>query len=186
MRTLTVSECIDWIKTVGLNADPDALRVSLPGHDAQLVFTVRWPRILPYQVPYFASLLLPGNPSEIDECVFLLSDNGACGVLDFELASRMLGLLRDTHDEKRAPLDSPAYVLSRGDSVDARMLVTMALLFSWDCYIVPQHGRFFVWIDDDEAADVWCKTREDYGSLVAKFKKFGIVPEEAPEIRAGN
>src|SRR5215467_9962177 len=107
MKTLTLSECVDWIEAIGLSADPDSKRVSLP-IEGSLVFTVRWPNILPYQVPYFANLFLPGDPSKIDECLFLLSDNGASGELDFELACRMLGILRGSHGENRKALESPA------------------------------------------------------------------------------
>ena len=66
------------------------------------------------------------------------------------------------------------------------MLLTMAILFSWDCYVVPQHGRYFIWIDDDDAADVRCRNRQDYDALVARFTHFGVIPEEAPGIGANN
>ena len=183
MKILTLLESFDWIEAIGLRSDPISRRVSLPG-DEGLVFTVRWPEILPYQVPYFANLFLPGDPSKIDECLFLLTDNGASGELNFELACRMLDILRTSHGENRTLLDSPAYLLSHCDSVEARMLVTMAVLFSWDCYVVPQHGRYFIWIDDDDAADVWCQNRQDYDVLVTRFKQFGVIPEEAPELGA--
>jgi hypothetical protein len=179
MRTLTNSECEEWIDSIGLTADRISRRVSLPD-DNGLVFTVRWPKILSYQVPYFATLFLPGDPESIDDCLFWLADNGACGPKDFDLALRLLKLLRASHQETRPILESPGYLLREADAVDARMLLTMAMLFSWDCYVVPQHGRFFIWIDDDEAADVWCRNRDDYDGLTARFRKFGLAPEEVP------
>jgi hypothetical protein len=185
MKTLTLLESVNWIEAIGLTADPCSKLISLPGEEG-LVFTVRWPELLPYQVPYFANLFLPGDSSKIDECLFLLADNGASGELNFELACGMLGILRASHGENRGLLESPAYLLSGDDSVEARMLLTMAILFSWDCYVVPQHGRYFIWIDDDDAADVRCRNRQDYDALVARFTHFGVIPEEAPGIGANN
>jgi hypothetical protein len=179
MRTLTNNECAKWIDSIGLAGDPVSRRVSLRD-DTGYVFTVRWPKILPYQVPYFATLFLPGDSNAIDDCLFWLADNGACNSREFDLAVRLLELLRASHQEIRPILESPAYSLTGADSVDARMLLTMAMLFSWDCYVVPQHGRYFIWIDDDEAADIWCKNREDYDRIATRFREFGVIPEEAP------
>jgi hypothetical protein len=180
VRTLTIDESVAWVNATGLAADPGSRSVSLAAGTGH-VFTVRWPKILPYQVPYFAALFLPGNPEQIDDCLFWIRDNGASGVMDFELACRMTELLRKSHGENRTLLDSPAYLLGQADSVDARMLLTMAVLFSWDAFVIPRHGRYFVWIDDDEAADVWCRERDDYESLVTKFTKLGILPEPAAD-----
>jgi hypothetical protein len=179
MKAFTIEEAVGWITATGLAADPVARRVSL-ADSTGYVFTVRWPKILPYQVPYFAALFLPGNPEAIDDCLFWISDNGATASMDFELAYKMMGMLRASHAEDRPLLESPAYLLGRTDSVDARLLLTMAVLFCWDAYVVPQHGRYFIWIDDDEAADVWCKNQDDFEGLVKKFTKLGIVPEVAP------
>ncbi len=176
MKTLTINESVEWVNGIGLFADSASRRVSLAG-DGGYVFTVRWPKVLPYQVPYFATLFLPGNPEKIEDCLFWITDNGACGPMDFDLAFRMINMLRASHGENRPILESPAYLLSEADSVDARLLLTMAILFSWDAYVVPQHGRYYIWIDDDEAADVWCRNREDFEGLVAKFTKLGVVPE---------
>jgi hypothetical protein len=100
--------------------------------------------------------------------------------MEFEIACRSLKLLRGAHGEQRDILESPAYLLDTDEMVDARLLLTMAVLFCWDAYVVPEHGRYFVWMDDDEAADVCCKHKEDYEDLLAKFRKWGLTPEVAP------
>jgi len=174
MRTLTNVEAIDWVHSAGLDADAPP-RVSLPGQSS-FVFTVRWPKILPYQVPHFANLFLPLEPTET---LFWLADNGASGAMAFEIACRALKLLRSAYGEHRGILESPAYLLGGDEVVDARLLVTMAVLFCWDAYVIPAHGRYFVWIDDDEAADVCCKSKEDYEHLLEKFRGWGLNPEVA-------
>lgn len=175
MRTLTAHQAVDWVNTTGLVAGLVG-RVALPD-DVSYVFTVRWPTILPYQVPYFAALFLPDQ--EIGNCLFWLADNGASGAMPFELACRALAVLRASHGESRPILESPAYLLEPGDSVDAKLLLTMAVLFNWDAYVVPQHGRYYVWIDDDDAADVCCRSKTDYEMFLARFREWGLVPETA-------
>lgn len=175
MKTLTNSEASSWIRSVGLDADEHG-RVWLPD-DSGYVFTVRWPKLLPYQVPHFANLFLSEDNGDR---LFWLTDNGASGAMEFEMACRSLKLLRSAHGEQRGILESPGYLLRADEIVDARLLVTMAVLFCWDAYVVPSHGRYFVWIDDDEAADICCKNREDYEQLLAKFRNWGLSPEVAP------
>jgi hypothetical protein len=178
MKTLTNKEAVAWVNATGLAAS-SVPTIALP-NDVRFVFTVRWPKILPYQVPHFATLFLPGNDEESGSVLFWLTDNGASGAMEFELACRTLEMLRVSHGENRAILESPAYLLEPADIVDARILVTMAVLFCWDAYVVPQHGRYFVWIDDDEAADVCCRNSEDYEKLLSRFRNCGLVPEVAP------
>jgi hypothetical protein len=180
MKTLTNKEAIDWVNGTGLAAN-SMPRVALPD-DAGFVFTVRWPKILPYQVPHFATLFLPDEES--GSSLFWLTDNGASGVMEFETACRTLKMLRAFHGETREILESPAYLLEPLDAADARLLLTMAVLFCWDAYVVPEHGRYFVWIDDDEAADVCCRNKEDYEKLLTRFRNWGLVPEVAPNNQA--
>jgi hypothetical protein len=182
MKTLTINEAVDWVNATGLSASP-VPRVAIPD-DIGHLFTVRWPKILPYQVPHFATLFSPGYDQEEGSWLFWIDDNGASGVMEFEIACRMIEMLRASHGESRPILESPAYLLTPADAVDARLLLTMAVLFCWDAYLVPQHGRYFVWIDDDQAADVCCRNNEDYEMLLARFREWGIVPEVAPNIRA--
>ena len=173
---------MEWVNATGLTASsvPD---VALPDATG-FVFTVRWPKMLPYQVPYFATLFLPGHDEEVGNCLFWLADNGASGAMEFELACRALKMLRASHGEDRAILESPAYLVEPRDAVDAKLLLTMSVLFCWEAYVVPQHGRYFVWIDDDEAADVCCRNREDYEKLLTRFREWGLVPEVAPHSQA--
>lgn len=175
MKTLTNVEALDWVRSAGLDAD-EPPRVFIPNNSSH-VFTVRWPKILPHQVPHFANLFLP---DENEDCLFWLADNGASGVMEFEMACSSLKLLRGAHGDQRGILESPAYILRAGERVNARLLVTMAVLFCWDAYVVPAHGRYFVWIDDDDAADVCCKNTKDYEELLAKFRNWDLTPEVAP------
>lgn len=99
--------------------------------------------------------------------------------MEFQIACRSLKLLRAAHGEERGILESPGYLLHADEIVDARLLVTMAVLFCWDAYVVPEHGRYSVWIDDDEAADVCCKNKEDYERLLSRFRDWDLVPEVA-------
>ena len=179
LKTFTNTEASGWVRSVGLAAD-EHLRVWLPDNSGY-VFTVRGPKLLPYQVPYFANLFFPDDN---EHCLFLLTDNGASGAMEFEMACRALKLIRGAHGEHRGILESPAYLLQGDEIVDARLLVTWAVLFCWDAYIVPTHGRYFVWIDDDEAADVCCKHKEDYEHLLEKFRDWGLVPEVPPSTNA--
>ena len=173
MKMLTTSEAIDWVRATGLTAGPrESVALPTDGY----VFTVRWPKILPYQVPYFAGLFLPNEITE--SWLFWITDNGASGAMEFEIACHELKRLRTSHGETRALLDSPAYLFDEQDIVDARLLTTMAVLYLWGVYLIPQHGRYFVWIDDDEAADVCCRYREDYRELLERFRKWGLTPEE--------
>jgi|SRR5579859_871612 len=185
MKTLTNEQAVDWIKSTGLHARSEwgeyvhegetfngwEREITLPDKTG-FGFTVRLPRLLAYQVPYLASSFLPGTYQQLEPFLFWITDNGATGELGFNLACRMITMLRAVHGETRPILESPAYLFESSEGDDARMLASMAVLFSWNVYLVPQHGRYFVWIDDDEFTDVWCRTEKDYNRLLAQFEEW--------------
>ncbi|HLJ88650.1 MAG TPA: hypothetical protein VKZ53_17655 [Candidatus Angelobacter sp.] len=184
MKTLT-NEAVEWIKNTGLHARSEMVEcvnedwtfnaleedVVLP-EGAGFGFTVRLPQLLAHQLPYFANKFLPGHYGHLEPFLFWITDNGATGELGFNLANRMIAMMREVHGETRPILESPAYLLESSDGDDAHLLVTMAFLFSWGAYLVPHHGRYFVWFDDDEFTTVLCRNQEDYNRLMVQFEEW--------------
>jgi hypothetical protein len=171
MKTLTTVQAIAWVSTTGLSAgikrDND---VQSP--DKTFDFTVPLPKILPYQVPFYANSLLPRSREvDLEPFLFWITDNGASGEFGFSLGCRTIELLRIAHGEHRPILETPAYLFDPAEAVDACVLATMALLFSWSAYMVPLHGRYFIYIDDDEVTNVFCRNKEDYDYLKDKLQR---------------
>jgi hypothetical protein len=172
MRTLTVDETLSWISATGLRADLGEC-VSLP--ETGFKFSVRLPKFLPYRTPYFASLFLPGSYQKSDRFLFWSHDNGASGELAFEIAIWLFKLFRMEQADNRPILETPGYLFEAGEGVDAQAFTTMAVLFSWGAYILPQNGTYFVWIDDDEFADIGCMNKQDFEQLKARFSEWGVL-----------
>ncbi len=104
--------------------------------------------------------------------MFWITDNGAPGVVPFAVAHRMITMLRAAHGETRPVLESPAYLFESSETLDAQMLAIIATLFIWSVYLVPQHGRHFVYFDSQEFVDVWCKNEKDYDTMMNRFKQW--------------
>jgi hypothetical protein len=173
MKTLTTASAVEWVRSTGLRAgikrDND---VQSP--DDTLDFTVAVPQGLPYQVPFLANSLLPRSHDEkLEPFLFWITDNGAMGPFSFNLGCLMIELFRTAHGEQRPILETPAYVFGSGEDNDACMIATMALLFSWSAYFVPQHGRYFIALDDDNFVNVRCRNKEDYVFLKTRFSQWG-------------
>jgi len=179
MKTMTNEQAVEWIKSVGLRAN-FTRKVDLAS-ETKFGFTVQLPPLMPYQIPYFASTLLPGSYEQPEPFLLWIIDNGAPGELAFDIGCRMLSLLRESHGDHRMILESPGYLfdcVDRKEPVDARLLVTMTVLFSWDAYLVPQHGKYFIRIDDDEFVDVLFNEKQHCDMMMEKFKEWNPVRQQ--------
>lgn len=173
MKTLTTALAAEWVRKTGLSAGVNR------DNDIQLLgqrfeFTVQLPQAWPYQIPFLANSLLPRSREEkLEQFLFWITDNGAMGPLSFNLGCRMIELFREAYGENRPILETPAYLFSPGEDNDALLATTMALLFSWSAYFVPQHGRYFIALDDDGFATVYCSAKEDHAFLKGRIFRLG-------------
>jgi hypothetical protein len=81
-------------------------------------------------------------------------------------------LLRATHGEHRPLIETPAHLFESDEVVEAQILLVLAILMSWDAYLVPDHGEFFVFNSHHEYIDVISKNLEIHERLLMHLKNW--------------
>ncbi|MFL5600909.1 MAG: hypothetical protein ACJ78I_10985 [Gemmatimonadaceae bacterium] len=74
--------------------------------------------------------------------------------------------------------DSPGHVTQLGESDSGLSILCLAVLFLWDCWVLPADGRPAVFISHDEFGVV--DTRNDDRGLRRRLEALGLVNDSAP------
>jgi hypothetical protein len=158
MKTLTWEQAAEWTNSDGLNATVDrsvqeyptkdgkgkkVCRINksiyFPNEDPALRLTLPLPH-LPYQVAYLANALLPYSDSdEFQTCLLWMTDWGIWSEVSERVANSLVECFRSARGERNLLIDSPAHLFGETEAADAQTLLTIAIVFGWDCYVIPKH-----------------------------------------------
>ncbi len=103
-------------------------------------------------------------------------DNEEAGV---RLLSR---LLSDPQGSARFP-DTRGQVFDTTEVVDQRVALIVPMLFQWDAYLVPDHGRYVVFVSHDEYVDVVAKTADELDRLFQELHAWNPTKKASPRLR---
>lgn len=57
--------------------------------------------------------------------------------------------LRLSYGEKRLLIEIPAHLVSKNEYEDGLSILTLAVLFLWDCYVLTKDGKFLFYSHDE-------------------------------------
>lgn len=173
MKTLTWEQAAEWTSSVGLSATVDRSvqeyptkdgkgeRVSrinksiyFPNEDPALRLTLPLPQ-LPFQAAYLANALLPYSESaEFQPCLLWMTDWGICGEVSERVAKSLAECFRSARGERNLLIETPAHLFGGTEATDAQTLLTIAIVFGWDCYVIPEHGKYYAVTSHDEYLEI--------------------------------
>jgi hypothetical protein len=173
MKTLTWEQAAEWANSVGLGAtversvqeypteDGKGEKIStinksiyFPNENPALRLTLPLPQ-LPYQVVYLANALLPYSESyEFQPCLLWMTDWGIMGEVSERVAKSLVESFRSARGERNLLIETPAHLFGETEATDAQTLLTIAIVFGWDCYIIPKHGKYYALTSHDEFLEV--------------------------------
>ena len=123
---------------------PSYKSIYFPNEDPALRLTLPLPQ-LPYQVVYLANALLPYSESyEFQPCLLWMTDWGIMGEVSERVAKSLVESFRSARGERNLLIETPAHLFGETEATDAQTLLTIAIVFGWDCYIIPKHGKSYV------------------------------------------
>ena len=79
--------------------------------------------------------------------------------------------------------DSPGQLFDKNESTDQRAALTVPMLFQWDAYLVPDHGRYVVFVSHDEYVDVVAKTAVELDRLFGELHAWNPTKKASPRLR---
>jgi hypothetical protein len=173
MKTLTWDQAAEWANSVGLSANVDRTvqeyptedgkgervcrinkSIYFPNEDPALRLTLPLPQ-LPYQVAYLANALLPYSESaDFQPCLLWMTDWGIWSEVSERVAKSLAECFRSSRGERNLLIDTPAHLFAETEAADAQTLLTIAIVFGWDCYVIPEHGKYYALTSHDEYLEV--------------------------------
>lgn len=168
MKTLTWEQAAEWATAAGLNATVKRLSgecivdgkkkafphvqksIHFPEEEPANRLTLFLPK-LPYQVSYLANDLLPySENAEFQTCLLWITDWGIWSDTSERVANELVQSFRATHGETKPLMETPAHLFGRAEAAQAQTLLTIAIVFGWDCYAIPAHGNYYAFTSHDE------------------------------------
>jgi hypothetical protein len=173
MKTLTWEQAAEWATGAGLSATVNRVaqeylsnngqkqksfvinkNIHFPNEDPAFRLTLPLPK-LPYQVAYLANALLPYSESnELRPCLLWMTDWGIMSQVSERVAKSLVECFRSARGETKPLINTPAHLFSETEAVDAQTLLTIAIVFGWDCYVIPEHGNYYALTSHDEYLEV--------------------------------
>jgi hypothetical protein len=110
---------------------------------------------LPYQVTYLANALLPYSESDkFQPCLLWMTDWGIWSEVSERVAKSLVECFRSARGETGLLINTPAHLFDETEAADAQTLFTIAIVFGWDCYVIPEHGKYYALSSHDEYLQV--------------------------------
>src|SRR5260370_20347250 len=173
MKTLTWEQAAEWANSVGLSATVErsvqeyateegnretVCRINksiyFPNENPALRLTLPLPE-LPYQVAYLANALLPySESSEFQPCLLWMTDWGILSEVSERVAKSLVECFRSTRGERTLLIETPAHLFGETEAADAQTLLTIAIVFGWDCYVIPEHAKYYALTSPDTYLEV--------------------------------
>jgi hypothetical protein len=189
MKTLTWEQAAEWTNRVGLSATVDrsiqkyptkngekesVCRINksiyFPNEDPACRLTFSLPK-LPYHAAYLANTLLPYSESgEFQPCLLWVTDWGIWGEISERVAKSLVQSFRFVHGEEKPLIDTPGHLLGDTEAPDAQTLLTVAMVFGWDCYVIPEHANYYVLTSHDEYLEVVSRNSAIHSHFMGKLK----------------
>ncbi len=191
MKTFNDEKAVQWITNTGILAsvgrdEQESLsgqkwiatskEVSFqPDNSFRLRIGLR--EVLYYRLTNLASCLLPYREEAFQSCLLWFTDWGMWNDHHERVAHRMIDLLRAAHSETRRLIETPAHLFDESEVVDAQTLLTTALVASWDLYLVPWNGDFFIHNSHHEYVEVISKNAGIHQNRLDVLREWGASEE---------
>ena len=117
---------------------------------------------------FLANALLPYSESAaFQPCLVWMTDWGIWSEVSERVAKSLAESFRSARGERNPLIDTPAHLFGETEAADAQTLLTIAIVFGWDCYVIPEHGKYYALTSHDEYLEVVCQST----ALHQRFKE---------------
>jgi hypothetical protein len=164
MEFLTQQETYDWLRKtpLGVNSDRNALSFSKA---PSFCFRLPLP-ILIYRVSNFVNYLLPDTQGALS-CRSLLwfTDWGMWNEIHERAGMFMIEQMRAARGEHKPLIERPGQLFDSSEAIALQSFFILPVLFSWDAYLAPESGEYFIFNSHDEFVYVVSATQRTHERL---------------------
>jgi len=164
MQFLTLQEAYDWLGKTPLIVQRDRNDLSFP-KGPNFCFKLELPTKI-YRVSNFVNYLLPYERGSLS-CRSLLwfTDWGMWNEIHERAGMFMLEQMRAARGEHKPLIERPGHLFDCSESTALQSFLILPVLFSWDAYLAPESGEYFVFNSHDESVYVVSGTQRTHEKL---------------------
>ena len=180
MHFLTQQETHNWLGKTPLSVQTNRNDLSFPTAPT-FCFRLELPTKI-YRVSNFVNYLLPYEQASLS-CRSLLwfTDWGMWNDVHERAGMFMLEQMRAARGEYKPLIEKPGQLFDNSEAIALKSFLIIPVLFSWDAYLAPESGEYFVFNSHDEFVYVVSKTKETHERLLQNLQTWG--PKRSPWTR---
>jgi len=169
MKTLGREQAAEWACGVGFRVTEVKKSIHFPNEDPALCLMLPLPQ-KPYQAAYLANDLLPYSESqELSPCLLWMTDFGFWSEVSERVAHSLVGCFRSSRGETAPLIETPAHLFGSSKACDAQALLTIAIVFGWDCYVIPENASYYAFTSNDGYLEVVSDSAETHASFKTRL-----------------
>jgi hypothetical protein len=195
MKTLTWEQAAEWSSVVGLSATVERTVQEYPANNGQKETVCRistyihfpdenpalrlsFPLLnLSHRIAYLANALLPYSDSaEFQSCLVWMTDWGIGGDLSERVAKSLAESFRSVRGESKPLIDTPAHLFNETEVVEAQALLSVAIMSGWDCYVIPEHAKYYAFTNHHDYLQVVSGSLATHQQFTALLESNGMLP----------
>jgi hypothetical protein len=164
MRFLTNEEAMTWFGRAEIRFDPEARCLTQPF--GSYCFNLPLPTPV-YRVSNLVNLFVPYNEQQlIPETILWFETWGVWNEVHERAGMYILRQMRAANGEGAPLIDKPGILFDSSESVALQSFLILPVLFSWDSYMAPGTGEYFVFTSHDEYLCVVSRTSSTHAKLM--------------------
>ena len=177
MQFFTQQETYDWLGKTPFSLRSGQNDLSFPNGST---FCLRFE--LPakiYRVSNFVNFLLPYEEGSLScRSLLWLTDWGIWNEIHERAGMFMIEQMRIAQGESKPLIEKPGHLFDRSEAVALQSFLILPLLFSWDAYLAPESGEYFVFNSHDEFVSVVSSTQRTHEKLLEDLRIWDPIPSE--------
>ena len=164
MQFLTQPETCEWLAKTPLTVRVQRNDLSFTAAPS-FCFKLDLPTKI-YRVSNFVNYLLPYEQGSLS-CRSLLwfTDWGMWNEIHERAGMFMLEQMRAAHGEHKPLIEKPGQLFDSSEALALQSFLILPVLFSWDAYLAPESGEYFVFNSHDESVYVVSGTQRTHERL---------------------
>jgi hypothetical protein len=169
MRFLTYSECAEWCSDRSFPTRPLEGYIDGPHPDVNRRTSTLWNLDRP-RIPDKRS---GWHDFSIHCCGRLRSCSSGLATGPSSQHMPLFARFREAFGEKRPLIDVPGHLVTSEEADDAISIMSVSLLFTWNCHVLSGSGRDAVFTSHDEFG--WFASRDPAAAAIAREKIGGAL-----------
>ena len=98
------------------------------------------------------------------------------GCTSERVAKSLAESFRSVRGESKPLIDTPAHLFNETEVVEAQALLSVAIMSGWDCYVIPEHAKYYAFTNHHDYLQVVSGSLATHQRFTALLESNGMLP----------